>query len=85
MHGQAVRVLLEGGEQILKGFRGLVALGEMAAQREACAPVLRIGIHQTLAALDEAVRDGRIRSGQHVLLEAVGGGFTWGAALIKWA
>lgn len=35
-------------------------------------------------ALDEAVRDGRIRSGQHVLLEGVGGGFTWGAVLIKW-
>jgi len=35
-------------------------------------------------ALDEAVRDGRIRTGQHVLLEAVGGGFTWGAALVKW-
>jgi 3-oxoacyl-[acyl-carrier-protein] synthase-3 len=35
-------------------------------------------------ALDEAVRDGRIRAGQHVLLEAVGGGFTWGAVLVKW-
>jgi 3-oxoacyl-[acyl-carrier-protein] synthase-3 len=35
-------------------------------------------------ALDEAVCDGRIRAGQHVLLEAVGGGFTWGAALVKW-
>ena len=35
-------------------------------------------------ALDEAARDGRIRAGQHVLLEAVGGGFTWGAALVKW-
>lgn len=35
-------------------------------------------------ALDEAVRDGRIRPGQHVLLEAVGGGFTWGSILIKW-
>jgi 3-oxoacyl-[acyl-carrier-protein] synthase-3 len=35
-------------------------------------------------ALDEAVRSGRIRGGQHVLLEAVGGGFTWGAVLIKW-
>jgi len=35
-------------------------------------------------ALDEAVHDGRIRSGQHVLLEAVGGGFTWGACLLKW-
>ena len=35
-------------------------------------------------ALDEAVRDGRIRAGQHVLLEGVGGGFTWGAVLLKW-
>jgi len=35
-------------------------------------------------ALDAAVRDGRIRPGQHVLLEAVGGGFTWGAVLLKW-
>jgi len=35
-------------------------------------------------ALDTAARDGRIRSGQHVLLEGVGGGFTWGAALLKW-
>ncbi len=35
-------------------------------------------------ALDEAVRDGRIRQGQTVLLEGVGGGFTWGAALLRW-
>jgi len=35
-------------------------------------------------ALDEAVRDGRIRAGQHVLMEAIGGGFTWGAVLAKW-
>ena len=35
-------------------------------------------------ALDEAVRDGRIRPGQHVLLEGVGGGFTWGAVMVKW-
>ena len=35
-------------------------------------------------ALDEAVRDGRIRPGQRVLLEGVGGGFTWGAILVKW-
>jgi 3-oxoacyl-[acyl-carrier-protein] synthase-3 len=34
-------------------------------------------------ALDEAVRDGRIKRGQTMLLEAFGGGFTWGAALIK--
>ncbi len=35
-------------------------------------------------ALDTAVRDGRIKVGQHVLCEAVGGGFTWGAILLKW-
>jgi 3-oxoacyl-[acyl-carrier-protein] synthase-3 len=34
-------------------------------------------------ALDLAMRDGRIRSGQHVLLEGVGGGFAWGAALAR--
>jgi len=35
-------------------------------------------------ALDEAARDGRIRPGQHILLEGVGGGFTWGAVMVKW-
>ncbi|MBI4755135.1 MAG: ketoacyl-ACP synthase III [Betaproteobacteria bacterium] len=34
-------------------------------------------------ALDAAVRDGRIRPGQTLLLEGVGGGFTWGAALLR--
>ncbi|MGE5493367.1 MAG: beta-ketoacyl-ACP synthase III [Actinomycetota bacterium] len=34
-------------------------------------------------ALDEAVRDGRIRRGQKVILEGVGGGFTWGAILLE--
>lgn len=34
-------------------------------------------------ALDEAVRDGRIQRGQMLLMEAFGGGFTWGSALIK--
>jgi 3-oxoacyl-[acyl-carrier-protein] synthase-3 len=35
-------------------------------------------------ALDEAVKDGRIHPGQTLLLEAVGGGFTWGAVLLRW-
>ncbi len=35
-------------------------------------------------ALDEAVRDGRIKRGDMLLLEAFGGGFTWGSALIKY-
>jgi len=34
-------------------------------------------------ALDAAVRDGRIRAGQLVLMEGVGGGFTWGSALVR--
>jgi 3-oxoacyl-[acyl-carrier-protein] synthase-3 len=34
-------------------------------------------------ALDAAVRDGRIKPGHKVMLEAVGGGFTWGAALVQ--
>jgi 3-oxoacyl-[acyl-carrier-protein] synthase-3 len=34
-------------------------------------------------ALDLAVRDGRIKPGQLVMLEAMGGGFTWGASLIR--
>jgi len=35
-------------------------------------------------ALDTAVRDGRIKRSDLVLLEAMGGGFTWGAALVRW-
>lgn len=35
-------------------------------------------------ALAEAHRDGRIQPGQLVLIEAMGGGFTWGSALIRW-
>jgi len=35
-------------------------------------------------ALATAVQDGRIHKGQLVLLEAMGGGFTWGASLIRW-
>lgn len=34
-------------------------------------------------ALDEAVRDGRIQRGHMLLLEAFGGGFTWGSALVR--
>ena len=35
-------------------------------------------------ALSVAVADGRIKKGDLVLLEAMGGGFTWGAALVRW-
>jgi 3-oxoacyl-[acyl-carrier-protein] synthase-3 len=35
-------------------------------------------------ALDTAVKDGRIKRGDLVLMEAMGGGFTWGAVLVRW-
>ena len=35
-------------------------------------------------ALDDAVRSGRIRRGEHLLLQGVGGGFTWGSVLLRW-
>ena len=35
-------------------------------------------------ALDEAITDGRIKPGDMVLMDAMGGGFTWGSALARW-
>ena len=35
-------------------------------------------------ALAEAAADGRIKQGDLVLLEAMGGGFTWGSVLLRW-
>ncbi len=35
-------------------------------------------------ALDVAVRDGRIKAGELLLMEAFGGGMTWGSALVRW-
>lgn len=35
-------------------------------------------------ALDEALEEGRIKEGDYIMLEAFGGGLTWGSALIKW-
>jgi 3-oxoacyl-[acyl-carrier-protein] synthase III len=35
-------------------------------------------------ALDVAVRDGRIKAGNHVMLLGVGGGFTWGSVFLRW-
>lgn len=35
-------------------------------------------------ALDQAVRDGRVQPGHLLLMEAMGGGLTWGAALVRW-
>lgn len=52
--------------------------------------VSTVGLHGNTSAasiplaLDIAVRDGRIKPGHLVMIEAVGGGFTWGAAVIRW-
>lgn len=35
-------------------------------------------------ALDTAVREGKIKPGETLLMEGVGGGFTWGSALVRW-
>ena len=35
-------------------------------------------------ALDHAVRDGRVQPGDLLLMEAMGGGLTWGSALTRW-
>jgi 3-oxoacyl-[acyl-carrier-protein] synthase-3 len=35
-------------------------------------------------ALDEAVRDGRVRQGSLILMEAFGGGLTWAASVVRW-
>jgi len=52
--------------------------------------VMTVGEHGNTSAasvplaLDTAVRDGRIKKGDLVLLEAMGGGFTWGSVLLRW-
>ena len=51
----------------------VVTVGEHANTSAASVPL----------ALDAAVRDGRIRPGDLVMLEAMGGGFTWGASLLR--
>jgi 3-oxoacyl-[acyl-carrier-protein] synthase-3 len=35
-------------------------------------------------ALDEALRAGRVKDGEYILLEAFGGGLTWASALLRW-
>ena len=52
--------------------------------------VVTVDIHANTSAasvplaLDVAVRDGRIKRGDLLILEAMGGGFTWGAAAVRW-
>jgi 3-oxoacyl-[acyl-carrier-protein] synthase-3 len=66
---------------------------EGSAQKLGIAPekiVLTVDRHGNTSAasiplaLSVAVNDGRIKRGDLVLLEAMGGGFTWGAVLLRW-
>ncbi len=58
----------------LPAERLIVTVGQHANTSAASIPM----------ALDVAVRDGRIKRGDHVLLLGVGGGFTWGSVLLQW-
>jgi 3-oxoacyl-[acyl-carrier-protein] synthase-3 len=66
---------------------------DMSAQKLGIAPekiVATVHLHGNTSAasiplaLSVAATDGRIKQGDLVMLEAVGGGFTWGSALIRW-
>ena len=73
-HQANVRILQATGRKLgLPPERVVVTVDRHANTSAASVPL----------ALDVAVRDGRIRSGHHVMMEGVGGGFTWGAVLAR--
>jgi 3-oxoacyl-[acyl-carrier-protein] synthase-3 len=73
-HQANVRILQATGRKLgLPADRVVVTVDRHANTSAASVPL----------ALDAAVRDGRIQPGQHILLEGVGGGFAWGAVLIR--
>jgi 3-oxoacyl-[acyl-carrier-protein] synthase-3 len=74
-HQANIRIIHATAKKLGIGMERVVATVDRHANTSAASVPL---------ALDEAVRDGRIREGQHVLLEGVGGGFTWGAVLVRW-
>lgn len=69
--------------RILEGVARKLAVGPermiMTVQQHANTSAASIPL-----ALDVALADGRIQRGHLVLLEAIGGGLTWGAALVRW-
>jgi 3-oxoacyl-[acyl-carrier-protein] synthase-3 len=74
-HQANVRIIQSTAKKLGLGMERVVVTVERHANTSAASVPL---------ALDEAVRDGRVRAGQNVLLEGVGGGFTWGAVLVRW-
>ena len=74
-HQANIRIIHATAKKLGLGMERVVATVDRHANTSAASVPL---------ALDEAVRDGRIRAGHNVLLEGVGGGFTWGAVLVRW-
>jgi 3-oxoacyl-[acyl-carrier-protein] synthase-3 len=73
-HQANQRILKQVSERLgIPAERTVTNLGEYGNTSSASVPV----------ALDEAIRDGRIKSGQHVLLCAFGAGLTWGATVMR--
>jgi len=73
-HQANVRILSATARRLgLPEERLIITVGEHGNTSAASVPL----------ALDLAVRDGRVRAGQHVMLQGVGGGFTWGSVLVR--
>ncbi len=74
-HQANIRIMLSTARKLkLPAERVVVTVGEHGNTSAASIPL----------AIDVAVRSGQIRRGQRLLLEGVGGGFTWGAALVDY-
>lgn len=74
-HQANIRIIESMGRRLnLPSDRVLVTVDRHANTSAASIPL----------ALNEAVADGRIQSGDLLLMEAMGGGFTWGSALVRW-
>ena len=74
-HQANIRIIQATAKKLGKGIdRVVVTVGEQGNTSAASIPL----------ALDTAVRDGRIKRGETILMEAFGGGFTWGSVLLKY-
>jgi len=74
-HQANLRIIEGAGEKLKIPFEKVIVTVDHHANTSAASVPL---------ALTEAVHDGRIKRGDLVMIEAMGGGFTWGASLIRW-
>jgi len=74
-HQANERILRTTSEKLGLPFERVVTTIERHANTSAASVPLAVSV---------AVNDGRIRRGQLIVLEAMGGGFTWGASVIRW-